>query len=253
MSKKGETEKGSRMGEEEELKISMDDMLFTFATLTNSCKAFFYAPVAEIFLPFNSISHDQCESFNKEDMFISRKLYKAGDGGVARDLICTGCQLCGSPLELDSDNVFKHNAVALYCSESLNHLHAISSIYRVFIYMCGTKRIMHLSWSETRPQSSCSGTSGLKECSYYKGKKQAGKVDSKDVPTHTSLNAKAAWKPKAAEGARNQRGNTAENNAAARKEQPFEIRSQCKCRFCLDKANGRFEMVSVQLPCLKTK
>ncbi|XP_028950009.2 uncharacterized protein [Malus domestica] len=144
-------------------------MLFTFATLTNSCKAFFYAPVAEIFLPFNSISHDQCESFNKEDMFISRKLYKAGDGGVARDLICTGCQLCGSPLELDS-------------------------------YMCGTKRIMHRSWSETRPQSSCSGTSGLKECSYYKGKKQAGKVDSKDVPTHTSLNAKAAWQPKAAEG-----------------------------------------------------
>ncbi|KAM1092096.1 hypothetical protein ACFX19_019731 [Malus domestica] len=51
----------------------------------------------------------------------------------------------------------------------------------------------------------------------------------------------------------NQRGNTAENNAAARKEQPFEIRSQCKCRFCLDKANGRFEMVSVQLPCFKTK
>ncbi|KAM2097319.1 hypothetical protein ACFX1R_020880 [Malus domestica] len=133
-------------------------------------------------------------------MFISRKLYKAGDGGVARDLICTGCQLCGSPLKLDSENVFKHNAVALYCSESLNHLHAISSIYRVFIYMCGTKRIMHRSWSETRPQSSCSGTSGLKECSYYKGKKQAGKVDSKDVPTHTSLNAKAAWQPKAAEG-----------------------------------------------------
>ncbi|TQD91350.1 hypothetical protein C1H46_023101 [Malus baccata] len=109
-------------------------MLFTFATLTNSCKAFFYAPVAEIFLPFNSISHDQCESFNKEDMFISRKLYKAGDGGVARDLICTGCQLCGSPLELDSDNVFKHNAVALYCSESLNHLHAISSIYRLYVW-----------------------------------------------------------------------------------------------------------------------
>ncbi|KAB2617230.1 hypothetical protein D8674_013099 [Pyrus ussuriensis x Pyrus communis] len=48
------------------------------------------------------------------------------------------------------------------------------------------KRIMHRSWSKTRPQSSCSRT--------------AGQVDSKDVPTHTSLNAEVAWQPKAAEG-----------------------------------------------------
>lgn len=112
-----------------------------------------------------------------------------------------------------SENVFKQNAVAPYCSESLNHLHVISSMYRPFMlwlwfptdqlsccsnlvyanyspmiwsnliafwllvcyihvqhacsldcsYMCGTKGIMHRSWSEARRQSSCSGASGLKE------------------------------------------------------------------------------------------
>lgn len=66
--------------------------------LTNSCKAVFHASVGEIFLPFIQIALGDSE---KEKMFLSRRLYRTGDDSLAEDLICTGCQLCGSPLNLE--------------------------------------------------------------------------------------------------------------------------------------------------------
>lgn len=69
--------------------------LSQLSRLTDSCKAVFYASVAEIFMPPAELD----SSCDKEDMFVSRRLYKRGDNGLARDVICTGCQICGSPLE----------------------------------------------------------------------------------------------------------------------------------------------------------
>ena len=68
------------------------------SSLSNSCKAVFHASVGEIFLPFTQHPLDDSE---KEKMFISRRLYKTEDNSLVEDLICTGCQLCGSPLDLE--------------------------------------------------------------------------------------------------------------------------------------------------------
>ena len=67
--------------------------------LTNSCKVTFYASVGEIFLPFTWRTHGESE---KERMFISQRLSKSRDENLAADLICNGCQLCGSPLDTES-------------------------------------------------------------------------------------------------------------------------------------------------------
>ena len=66
--------------------------------LIDSCKAVFYASVGEIFLPFTGTTLDEAE---KEKMFISRRLYRTEDTSLATDLICIGCQLCGSPLSVE--------------------------------------------------------------------------------------------------------------------------------------------------------
>ncbi|PQQ08008.1 uncharacterized protein Pyn_30882 [Prunus yedoensis var. nudiflora] len=137
--------------------------LLQLSRLPDSCKAIFYASFAEIFLPFTLSSSAECELLDKEDMFVSRRLYKTGDGGLATNLICTGCQLCGSPLELDSENMFKQNGVALYCSESLNRLHVISLIYKPFMLYVWDESDYAPLLVRNKAQSSCLGTSRLKE------------------------------------------------------------------------------------------
>ena len=66
--------------------------------LTDATKAVFNASIGEIFLPFTSTNLVESD---KEKMFISRRLYKSGDTSLVTDLICTGCQLCGLPLNPD--------------------------------------------------------------------------------------------------------------------------------------------------------
>ncbi|XP_030536791.1 uncharacterized protein LOC115745219 isoform X2 [Rhodamnia argentea] len=99
--------------------------------LTCSCKAIFLASVGEIFLPI--VWRATCE-IEKEKMFISWRINSKDDGGLAEDFICTGCQLCGSPLELDrSKHALKQNSVPLYCDKSSNRLHVVSLIYQPFM------------------------------------------------------------------------------------------------------------------------
>ncbi|PON59827.1 hypothetical protein PanWU01x14_157220 [Parasponia andersonii] len=106
--------------------VSLSDL----SRLTDSCKAVFLASVGEIFLPFTTKILDASE---KEKMFVSGRLSKAGDTSLATDLICTGCQICGSPLEMQHGSTFEKEAAPLYCSESSNHLHVVSFIYRPFM------------------------------------------------------------------------------------------------------------------------
>ncbi|XP_075647494.1 uncharacterized protein LOC142618439 isoform X2 [Castanea sativa] len=74
--------------------------------LSNSCEAVFHASVGEIFLPF---TQQPLGDSKKEKMFISRRLYKTGDTSLVEDLICTGCQLCGSPLDLEYSCMYGMN------------------------------------------------------------------------------------------------------------------------------------------------
>lgn len=74
--------------------------------LSNSCGATFYASIGEIFLPYN---WNTIGDFEKERMFISRRFFTLEDNNITEDLICTGCQLCGSPL--DSEYVYEKSFI----------------------------------------------------------------------------------------------------------------------------------------------
>lgn len=63
--------------------------------LTSSCSAIVSAFIGEIFLQASSMDLGDTE---KEKIFLSRRVYKPGGNNLAEDLICTGCQLCGSPM-----------------------------------------------------------------------------------------------------------------------------------------------------------
>ncbi|KAL2520038.1 uncharacterized protein Fot_23961 [Forsythia ovata] len=97
---------------------------------SNSCKATFLASVGEIFLPITWRSLHESET---ERMFISRRLYMLGENGLVDDLISTGCQLCGTPLNSECRSSADQNAVALICQESSNRLHVVNTIYRPFM------------------------------------------------------------------------------------------------------------------------
>lgn len=105
--------------------------------LTNSCEAVFHALVGEIFLPFAWIA---CGDSEKEKMFISRRVYKTGDNHLAEDFICTGCQLCGSPLDSD----YKYGRLSLgivamalrTITEFLAHSIAASPCFRKMPFHC---------------------------------------------------------------------------------------------------------------------
>lgn len=114
---------------------------------------------------------------------------------------------------------------------------------------------------------------------YSWGEKQAGQVDSKDAPTHSSLNAEAAWQPKAAEGgvlvSCSADGDKKSSESKGKhcfpetmhfyriwlillktmlqKGKNSPLKFEVDVNAGLDKENGRFEMVSVQLPCFETK
>ncbi|XP_062099198.1 uncharacterized protein LOC133805111 isoform X2 [Humulus lupulus] len=104
--------------------------LLEVSHLTDSCKAVFHASVGEIFLPFTTTLSES----EKERMFISRRLFKTRDTRLVTDLICTGCQLCGSPLDTRHDkSMLEDEASPLYCSKSVNRLHVVNSIYRPFM------------------------------------------------------------------------------------------------------------------------
>lgn len=63
--------------------------------LTDSSKATFCASIGEIFLP---LTWKHLPESEEERMFLSRRICAMGDKYLTEDLICSGCQLCGSPL-----------------------------------------------------------------------------------------------------------------------------------------------------------
>ncbi|KAK9110057.1 hypothetical protein Sjap_018117 [Stephania japonica] len=98
------------------------------SSLTISCKATFSASVGEIFLPLTSESDGE-----KDQRFIRRRLYMMEYDKIMEDLICTGCKLCGFPMNMEERNVFGQIRVSLYCQKSSSRLHTLCLIYRKFM------------------------------------------------------------------------------------------------------------------------
>lgn len=61
----------------------------------NSCNANFHASIGEIFLPITWVNLRESEA---ERMFISRRLHMVGDNNLVDDLITSGCEVCGIPV-----------------------------------------------------------------------------------------------------------------------------------------------------------
>ncbi|XP_058097175.1 uncharacterized protein LOC131242504 isoform X1 [Magnolia sinica] len=104
--------------------ISISELL----CITESCNATFYACIGEIFLPFMWKPN---EEFEKEKMFVSKRVSMMADNNVVEDLVCTGCKLCGSPIDFGS--LSDQNTVSLDCQKSSNRLHNVCLIYRPFL------------------------------------------------------------------------------------------------------------------------
>ncbi|XP_028775024.1 uncharacterized protein LOC114744085 [Neltuma alba] len=100
--------------------------LSELSQLTSSCKAIVSAFIGEIFLQASTMDLGDTE---KEKIFLSRRVYKTGDNNLVEDLICTGCQLCGSPMGTKYDQ----NVIPLICSKSSSGLHTVCLIYRPFM------------------------------------------------------------------------------------------------------------------------
>ncbi|XP_009626337.1 uncharacterized protein LOC107785658 [Nicotiana tabacum] len=106
--------------------VSLKDL----SNLPDSSKVTLYASVGEVFLP---ITWRHLPESATESMFISKRLYMHSDCDVADDLITAGCHLCGTPLSYETSSGSVKNAASLYCQESSNHLHVVSTIYRPFM------------------------------------------------------------------------------------------------------------------------
>nr|KYP44584.1 hypothetical protein KK1_033931 [Cajanus cajan] len=100
--------------------------LMEVSQLTASCKAIVCASIGEI-VPL--LTSRTVGDTKKEKIFISRRAYRAENNNLVDDLICTGCHLCGSPLDLK----FEQNANQLMCWKNSSRLHSICSIYRPFM------------------------------------------------------------------------------------------------------------------------
>ncbi|KAJ8762778.1 hypothetical protein K2173_022907 [Erythroxylum novogranatense] len=129
--------------------------------LNNSSGAIFNASIGEIFLP---ITWRKLDDFQKDWMFISRRIINAEDNTIVEDFICLGCQLCGIPLDSEGRYgmlkpfscfnssflgysifiaeclflsffrcIIKQKSSSLFCEKSSNHFHVAGLIYRPFM------------------------------------------------------------------------------------------------------------------------
>ncbi|XP_058768892.1 uncharacterized protein LOC131642689 isoform X2 [Vicia villosa] len=100
--------------------------LMEVSQLTTSCKTIVLASICEI-VPLRN-AKTSGDTVN-EKIFLSRRVCKAQNNNLVEDLLCTGCQLCGSPLGSESEQ----NDFPLVCSKSSSRLHVVCSIYRPFM------------------------------------------------------------------------------------------------------------------------
>nr|XP_011458775.1 PREDICTED: uncharacterized protein LOC105349798 isoform X2 [Fragaria vesca subsp. vesca] len=249
--------------------------ILELSQLTNSCKAVFEASVAEIFMPLAEYE-SLCD---KEDMFASRRVCKTGDPGLVKHLICTGCRICGLPLEAKSGNTSKQNAAALYCSESSNRHHVISLIYRPFmLYVWDDSDYAPLLVKNKAAELLFGNIKAERVYSCYKEKPNDREVNFRDPDTETGTSAKPTSQPKAAEGVLVSCSSAVHKKSLEWKgrldfqtnmdfyriwlillKTMLQQRTNSPLKFVvninagLDRENGRFEMISVQMPCLSTR
>nr|XP_043636676.1 uncharacterized protein LOC122607714 isoform X2 [Erigeron canadensis] len=104
--------------------------LLEVSNIKDACTVSLFASVGEMFLP---VTNMYLSEFTDERMFIRSRIFTSDYRNLVEDLICTGCQLCGAPLNSEFGSRIEQEAVPLYCGKSSNRLHVVSLIYRPFV------------------------------------------------------------------------------------------------------------------------
>ncbi|GAV84104.1 hypothetical protein CFOL_v3_27548 [Cephalotus follicularis] len=237
---------------------------------TNSCKVNFYASIGEIFLP---ITWRELNESEKEKMFISRRVLDTVDDRLAEDLICTGCQLCGSPLNMEYRGVNEQRSIPLYCQKSPNRLHAVSLIYRPFmLYIWDELEYLPLLVRNKSAELLFGNIKAENVLLCYRGKIRDHNFCFKDVHKESFCDTRASSHMRAAgeivsscssdKGLRRKGKHTFDRNidfyliwliltrALLQQGKNSPLKFEVTVNTSLDRENGRFEMVSVSIPCV---
>ncbi|XP_057486690.1 uncharacterized protein LOC130772819 [Actinidia eriantha] len=250
--------------------------LLEVSRLTDSSKATFYASIGEIFLP---LTWKHLYESEEERMFISRRLCMMGDNNLVEDLICNGCQLCGSPLNNESGSTFDQSTIPLYCRKSSNYLHIISLIYRPFmLYVWDDSKYIPLLVKNKAAELLFGNIKAESVYSAYRGQKHG------QTPNHQALYSVTPVPNDVHNADHSEARPTTQLNAAERKiadqsscqegKRQSEVpnlyliwlillkllmqqgkNSPIKFKVAVDAGrdweSGRFEMVSVSMPCFR--
>ncbi|XP_052201056.1 uncharacterized protein LOC127807349 isoform X2 [Diospyros lotus] len=242
--------------------------LLEVSRLTDSVNATFYASIGEIFL---LLKWKNLHESNGERMFISRRLSIMGDKDLAEDFICTGCQLCGSPLTSESGSNSNKNAVPLYCQKSSNHLHMINLIYRPFmLYVWDDSKYIPLLVTNKAAELLFGNIKAEKVQSCYRAQKHdpVPKTSDNVVKTHCSdarsPDPNPADKSRAPPGTDKSSGQKEKQKTKTpdyytiwitllkilmQREKNGPLKFKVTVNVDRDLESGRFEMVSVTMPC----
>ncbi|KAG7024779.1 hypothetical protein SDJN02_13597 [Cucurbita argyrosperma subsp. argyrosperma] len=223
--------------------------------LTESCKVIFDASVGEMFSLPPLIELDEPR---KEKLFVSRRLYDEEDFDLAEDLICTGCQLCGTPLGLESGSVVDQISAPLYCSKSLNRLHVVSMIYRPFmLYVWDESECIPLLVKNQAAEILFGNIKADKIYSHYSCHKSYSHPNSEAIVESSHSGAPVANSPRAIEKEQRPSNNLyfiwlilLKMLLQQGKNSPLKF--EVTVNTSLDRENGRFEMVSSTFPCSST-
>ncbi|KAF5740301.1 hypothetical protein HS088_TW11G00368 [Tripterygium wilfordii] len=232
--------------------------------LFDSCKAIFSAFIGEMFLP---ITWKALGDNEKEKMFISRRLSNVVDDSLVEDLICTGCRLCGSTFDMQYRSVVEQTSFPLYCPKSSNHLHAVSMIYRPFmLYLWDESDYMPLLVRNKAAELLFGNIKAEKVYLCYRKQKQNQKSDPKDVDMENDCKVVAdscsVSEDKTAEGRRKHQLDRKVDFHLVwllllkmlllqGKNSPYKF--EVTVNLNLDREYGRYEMISLSIPCIETK
>ncbi|XP_019459349.1 PREDICTED: uncharacterized protein LOC109359223 [Lupinus angustifolius] len=246
--------------------------LLEVSQLTTSCKAIVCASIGEMIPQLNARTIGDTET---EKIFLSMRVYKSEYNNLVEDLLCIGCQLCGSPL----DSECEQNAIPLICSKSSSRLHSVCSIYRPFmLYVWDESDYMPILVKNKAAEILFGNIKAEKVYSSYK----VQMVNPKLGPSHKckdkDQDARLANNPRlSGEGCSSASGLDADKSLTM-EEQHLRVKklnfygvwllilkmllkqgknSPLKFEVVVDPSlnieNGKFEMVSATMPCFGTK
>ncbi|GKU87679.1 hypothetical protein SLEP1_g2041 [Rubroshorea leprosula] len=260
-----------KVPEQEKLRqhLSLSEVL----SLSQSCKAITNACIGEMFLPITWRSIGESEN---ETMFISRRLYSVGENNVAEDLICTGCKLCGSPLDSVNGRLkSKQSSISFFCEKSADHSHVVSFIYRPFkLYVWDESEHLPLLVKNSAAEQLFGNINAERVYSSYREQSYNRNSDIKRVKKEGNENTSAISYPKVVlkdfvdncwleDACKSHESRSLQHNKNINffliwfillkmlllqgKNSPLKF--EIAVNASIDAENGRFEMVSVSIPC----